>query len=352
MIVADRQQRGITISDVARAAGVSKGTASVALRGATSELRVAPSTLLRVQAVAAELGYERNALAVALSSGRTYTIGLVSQTDSLDRRNLGSNAYQKDLIIAVTDACAQAGLRMSTILVGKPGSVSVADIADGRIDGAILATLKDDDLARDVFKRGFPAVTIGSGYSERRVAPDNRGGMESAVSHLAELGHRRIVYVQYPIATNQSWTTTERSMGFQEAMLSRGWAPRFIDNTNIDNSGLEEVFRCPPSERPTACVCFNDDIALEVLRWARRREISVPEQLSVVGFDDGYMAIKSDPRLTTVVNPLDKQAEEAIALLESLWRDDPAISPPPVKTRLIVRDSTAAAPAISKELEL
>jgi LacI family transcriptional regulator len=346
-IVAERQQRTITINDVARAAGVSKATASVALStgtGRSATIRVAPETRLRIRKAAEELGYTKSGLALALSSGRTYTVGLVSQAETHSGDVLTFNAYQKDVMIAVTCACARAGLRMTTILVTSPGTTAAAEIADGRVDGAILATLRDDGLSEDVFKRGFPAVTIGSGYAERRVWPDNRGGMQQAVEHLYSLGHRRILYVGYPQTDVGRWTREERRDGYRDAMLARGLTPRFQSDGTI-GAVLDET----PATRPTACICFCDAIAVDVLRAARRRRIDVPSELSVVGFDDGVIAQSADPRLTTIINPIDAQAETAVALLQALWRGESVASPPPVPTSLIVRESTAAAPHTSKE---
>jgi DNA-binding LacI/PurR family transcriptional regulator len=347
-IVAERQQRTITINDVARAAGVSKATASVALNtgsGPGATVRVASETRLRIRKVAEELGYSKSGLALALSSGRTYTVGLVSQLDSLTGNIHSFNAYQKDIVIAVTCACARAGLRMTTILVNTPGMTTAADVADGRVDGAILASIRDDGLGEQIFKRGFPAVSIGSGYAERRVWPDNHGGMRQAVEHLYALGHRRILYVGYPLDGEGHWTKLQRVAGYEDALSALG-----LPAQSGDVRELTAIFDTAPDARPTACVCFNDLIASDVLRWARHRGISVPNELSVVGFDDSAIARDADPRLTTIENPIDAQAETAVSLLQALWRHEPVVSPPPMPTRLIVRESTAAAPVNQRSL--
>jgi LacI family transcriptional regulator len=221
---------------------VSKATVSVALSSGTgpgATVRVAAETRLRVRKAAEDLGYIKSGLALALSSGRTYTVGLVSQADSLSENVSTFNAYQKDVMIAVTCACARAGLRMTTILVSTPGTTTAAEIADGMVDGVILATLRDDELCRDIILRGFPAVTIGSGHAERRVWPDNRGGMCQAVEHLYSFGHQRIVYVGYPESNVGLWTKEERRDGYRDAMLTRGLTPRF-DNVRTIREVLAE----------------------------------------------------------------------------------------------------------------
>jgi DNA-binding LacI/PurR family transcriptional regulator len=333
--------------DVARAAGVSKATAAAALNERTRS-RVAGATRQRIEEAAATLGYERSALAVALSVGRTYTVGLVSQVDNSQKTTAQINAYQKDVMLAVTCACARAGLRLATILVHSPGTVAAAEITDGRIDGAVLATLRDETLAEEVFRRGFPAVTIGSGYSELRVAPDNQGSMRQAVEHLISLGHRRIAFVGYALSAVDTWTSQGRIDGYTEAMLAGGLVPCILSDVN-QYADLQEAFSAAPEERPTACVCFNDSVALGVMRWARARGLRLPDDLSVVGFDDGVLATSTEPPLTTIENPVDTQAELAISLLQSLWRGEKVVSPPPVSTRLIVRESTAAVLPTSKE---
>jgi DNA-binding LacI/PurR family transcriptional regulator len=341
-------QHNITVLDVARAVGVSKSTAAAAMNDLDqSALRGkrALATRQRVRDAAARMGYRRSALATALSVGRIYTVGLVTQVNP-NARTEDINWYQKDVMIAVSCACARAGLRMTTILVKGAGAVSAADIVDGRIDGAIMTTLGDEILAKSLFAQKFPAVTIGSGYSERRIGLDNAGGVAAAISHLVELGHRRIVYVDS--RDTGLFTARERAAGYRAAMAARGLPARILNAGN-----LNEIFAgMPNADRPTACVCFNDGCAVDAVRWARGAGLAVPEAFSVVGFDNGVAARLADPPLTSVENPIDAQADAAIALLQVIWRGEDCPSPLPLPTRLIIRDSTAVVAACHHPKEL
>jgi len=332
-----KRQGTVKIEDVARAAGVSRATAAAALSDTgrrPGEGPRAKATRKRIQDLAEKLGYERNALGVALSSGRTFTVGLICHVHVSPGKTVDINGYQKDVILAVACACARADLRMSTILLTNAQTVKPCDVTDGRVDGVVLAAVLDDDLTRAIFSRGFPAVSIGSGYTERHVAIDNAGGIARAVVHLAELGHRRIGYASY--ADYIAETPQERLTGYIDAMQACGFEPQFFDANDIDG-----FLSCTPSRRPTALVCFNDDIALEAVRRAHSLGLRVPADLSVVGFDNIELTRESAPRLTTVHNPLEEQADVAVSLLQALWRGDDATPPPPVPTNLIVRDSTA-----------
>jgi len=330
----------VKIIDVARAAGVSRATAAAALSGASrrpNEGTKSIATRDRVKQIADNLGYERGALGAALSLGRTLTIGLVLQVVELRDQQIVADLYQKEVIFAITCACANVGLRLSTILVGTPGSVSAANIGDGRIDGAILATLQDENLAKQIFARHLPTVTIGSGYSERRIILDDIGGISHGVQHLIELGHRKIAYCGY--LNVNTYTTGERIKGYLLSMQSHGCPSSLINIEDIDS-----VLKQSAENRPTAFVCFNDAAAIQLMRRARDHDIKIPDDLSVIGFDNSPVSSFLQPQLTTVDNAITHQSEIAVSWLQSLWNKVEPENKWPIPANLIIRESTAPPP--------
>jgi LacI family transcriptional regulator len=334
--------RRATIKEVASSAGVAAITASYVLSGRGDEKRISSGTQKRVQDAARELGYQKNGLAVALLEGRIHTVGLVLQVGPDEQESQSLHLYGKDMLAAVTWAGAQAGLRLTTVLARGNNTVSVSELVDGRVDGLILASIRDEALARAVYETGFPTITVGSGYSERRVTVDNVDGMRQATQHLIDLGHQRIVYVNLtsfedfvaPIGTSQ-----ERQAGYREAMQTAGYAPHIcsIGETRT-------LLRLPSGERPTGFVCFSDTLASTLRKYIQQEQLRVPEDISLVGFDDNILARNMMPLLTTVHNPIDAQVKTAIEQLQALWRGENPPLPAPFPARLMVRNSTAAAP--------
>jgi DNA-binding LacI/PurR family transcriptional regulator len=337
--------RSATISDVARAAGVSKTTASEALSG-NPRTTVSQQTREKVCEVARTIGYRKSGLAFALSTGRTYTIGLICEAKSDAERTNRISVYQKDILLAVARAASRVGLRVTVLFAHADAGATLAEVQDGRVDGVILASIPDAPLSSRLYASGFPVVTIGSGSPERRIHPDNRGGVRLAVQHLVELGHRTIAYVGYESAVTPTWTEQERLSGYREAMHEYGLTEQSYGQDNV-NTLLAEWHSLSPGARPTAFVAYNDGVAVGLLRRARRRGIDVPRDVSVVGFDDVFSASECDPPLTTIENPLDEQAESAVNALQFLWRGEEPPPTLPVPTRLILRESTAK-PTLSK----
>lgn len=331
----------ITVDDVAHHAGVSKTTAASILRNAAG-FRVRDTTRHRVENAARALGYRRNALAAALSSGQTHTLGVLLPLHHLRSTSPCYRTYGQDVFVAVFHAACRAGLRVTSIppLCEEDRLPAVRDLADRRVDGLILASLREPGFVREVYASGIACVEIGSGYGPRLVHPDNEGGAGLAVGHLVELGHRRIVHWRGP-AGDEYYAADRRAAGFRAAADRHGLAPEHTPIVSGERE-LAALLQAPPGARPTAVFAFSDVQALLAIDLARQAGLSVPGDVSLVGFDDNVVAETARPQLTTIHNPLDEQAGAAVALLQALWRNeiDPPV-PPAVPTRLVVRQSTA-----------
>lgn len=329
--------RAVTIRDVAEAAGVSKTTAVYVLNN-TPHFNVPDATRRRVHDAASRLGYRRNAIASALSRGRIHTIGVVLPfyPESGDQAHV-STVYAKAMLVAISVAAQEVGLRITVVPITPENPVSITDVTDGRVDGLILVQVHDPASVSVLYDAGLPCVAITAEHCPRSVRPDNRGGAALAVEHLVGLGHRRIVHRRNP-QDNES--CLERIAGFQDAVAQFGLDPAECPVV-ASPAQLLACLQLEPERRPTAVFAFNDVLAVEALRMARREGLRTPEDLSVVGFDNTVLASVCEPPLTTVHNSLAELASAAIETLQSLWRGEEPPPTEPVPTWLVVRSSTA-----------
>ncbi len=332
----------VTVQDVAHQVGVSKTTAASILRNAPG-FQVSEATRLRVMEAAQLLGYRRHAVAVALSSGCTNTVGLLLPLPNINARLPASRIYGQDIFVAVFQAATRAGLRVTAIPLpgGSTDGLSVQDVTDRSIDGIVMASIRDAHFVQQIYEAGIPCVEIGSGHGKHLFHPDNEGGAHSAVAHLVALGHRRILHWR---GADDNYASKHRCQGFLDAVAAQGLC---LDNNQAlsDAAEVAALLRLPAHQRPTAVFAYNDFQALMTLDLAREIGLRVPEELSVVGFDDNILAESARPQLTTVRNPLGAQADAAIQTLQALWRGErESESPYAVPTQLIVRDSTGSAP--------
>jgi LacI family transcriptional regulator len=331
--------RRVTSRDIAREAGVSQPTVSRALRG---DARVAPATAALVQATARRLGYVPDAAAQTLITRRTGTVAIVVADIT--------NPFYPELVEALHDDLGRAGYR--TVLLNERTDARGVDtlMRAGVVDGAIVATATLDDRTRTLLREErAPIVQLVrevEGVDRDAVVSDNPGGAALAAELLARLGHERIGQISGPPDTS---TARDRDRGFAEA-LERLGLPRDPDlrraGEYAHRTGYQwclELLDLP--DPPTAIFCGNDVIALGALDAARRRDLAVPEQLSIVGFDDISLAGWESFRLTTVRQPLAQMAHAAVqALIRRVDGDDGEPRRTVFPTELIQRSTTGPPP--------
>lgn len=286
-----------TIDDVARAAGVSVATVSRALRGLP---HVAMSTRERVRQVARDLDYEIDPTASRLATGRTHTIGLVAPW-------LGT-WYTAEIISGAESVFADAGYDLLVASL-PPRSLepflSRTRSFGRRIDGALLIDLyvEGADLDR-LGDLGVPTVSLGEDLGRfSTVSIDNEAAARVAVEHLLGLGHRRIAAVSGRSVNDFTSPVPERRRaGWMAALHHAGIEPdpELIceGGDTVEGGRRAAEILLELAERPTAIFCMSDHMAFGVLAVARERGLDVPDDLSVIGFDDHEYA---DPfGLTTV----------------------------------------------------
>jgi LacI family transcriptional regulator len=337
-----------TLRDVARRSGVSVTTVSVVLNDRRDGVRVTDATRRRVHEAARELGYTPNALARSLRTQTSRTVGLVSD-------QVVTTPFAVAMVAAALREAAGRGYLLSIVEIDAEESGTVCPRAvellrQQQVAGVVYATMYHRVVeAPD----GLPPSTVflncrpaGGGY--RAVVPDECQGARVAVEELLRLGHRRIGFLDdelQPVASGQ------RLAGLQEAVAVEGAA--FDPSLHVlggpsAQGGLAvgTLLDLPPAERPTGLFCFNDRMAMGAFRSARARGLRIPEDLSVVGFDDQqFIASELDPPLTTVRIPhpemgtlavrrllddADPVAEECARVACELVRRSSVAPPPPL----------------------
>lgn len=325
--------RSVTIRDVAKAAGVSKTTATCVLNQ-TVGFKVSDTTRSRIFETAEELGYRYNAVAAALTRGRTDTVGLVIPWEN---RELGPSAYLRDLVMAVGQAAYSRGLRLSLLPLDVVTPTTIQSLIDGRVDGLILSLVTDQALIQQVEASGVPVVVLGHEAGRYRIEEDSAEGARQIANHLLSLGHRRFVHLMPDrlgganVIRRDAFLAQVAEFEGTQVHVCQGVEP------------LADTLQSDPY--PTALFAFNDALAVEALRVAQRLGRRVPEDLSVAGFDDCLVARVCIPPLTTVINPFEAIAQAALDTLGALQRKEPASTTQILPVSLAIRESTGPAPA-------
>ena len=331
----------VTIADVASAAGVSKTAVSFAFNNPE---RLGHATLERVLGVAQDLGYTPHPAARALSMRRSGTIGvLIPQRLT----TVFANPFVSELIQGLGELCEEHDL---TLLLVPPldGSLEGA-IRQASVDGFISLGLSPDDRALDVLDRiGIPAVLIDSEASAEHptVNVDDVGGAEAAARHLLELGHEQLAIIVLPPARAQATSTptaARRLAGYKGAIKEAGRPQPHEVVAGISVAAGQRAFESFPKgkRRPTGVLAMSDMAAIGVIAAARAEGLSVPDDLSVVGFDDVPASAWTNPPLTTVRQPIVEKGRLAARLLIQLMKGKAVESPAPLRTSLVVRNSTS-----------
>src|SRR5256714_2524377 len=276
----------VTIADVAIAAGVSKTAVSFAFNNPEN---LGQATLERVLRVARDLGYAPHPAARALSMRRSGTMGvLIPQRLS----TVFANPFLSELIQGLGEQCEEHDL---TLLLVPPldGSLEGA-IRQASVDGFISLGLSPDDRALEVLDRiGIPTVLVDSDGSPAHPAIniDDEGGAEAAARHLLQLGHRQLAILVLPPAraqVNSTPTATRRLNGYRRAIDAAGGPEPVAVVAGISVAAGATAFESLPkgTRRPTAVLAMSDMAAIGVMASAQEAGLRVPEDLSVVGFDD------------------------------------------------------------------
>jgi DNA-binding LacI/PurR family transcriptional regulator len=313
----------VTMRDVAEATGFSSATVSIVLNNAPLARYIASTTRKRIEETAKRLGYRPNAMARFLRSKRSQSIGvmLFDVTDPFCTpilRGIETALYPLGYLPIFADAQNQRD-RFERYL---------EMLLERHVDGLIVVAnwlFVEIDVLADLNKREIPAATIGWKLPGERISSvmvDNEAGSRMAMEHLFQLGHREIAIIRGPKRLIDS---TPRWRGIQKFAQTAGLKldpklvlslPEIFDA----NSGFESGYRLTEEllakkKRFTALLAFDDLTALGAIRALAKAGIKVPEQCSVVGFDDVALSALSAPALTTVRQPLETMGTTAVNIV-------------------------------------
>jgi LacI family transcriptional regulator len=335
-----------TQEDVARLAGVSRATVSYVVND-VPDARVPDGTRQRVLDAVHELGYEPDARAQSLRSGSTNTIALIIP----DLSNPHFCEYATGIEEAAR-ACGYHLLISSTTMNDDYAVDFFRDLARRRFDGLIIASsfiLESDDaqstLSR-IRKRGLPVVELTEIYGVDSISADYSETTRELMSYLLSLGHRRIGLI-YGMGGHQ--LGQDRLKPYLEALRDSDIGKDddlIVECGPTIEDGYQAALRLLELDhRPTALIAINDLLAMGAVRAAADLDLQVPEDLSLVGYDNIPMASYLVPRLTTVTKDARTLGRKAFDLLMARIQD-PDLPRQQIHcpTRLIIRESTGRAP--------
>lgn len=341
-----RERQGApTISDVARAAGVSTMTVSRVINRTGN---VKEETLAAVDAAIARLNYAPNPAARSLAGAKQIRVGLLYSNPSA--------AYLSELLVGAVEEASRCHVQLF-IEKCPPGGGGLAVarqlVAEG-VDGLLLPPPMCDSQALIDYlaKVSTPCVVIASGVPPRNassVGIDDFAAAHAMTTHLLDLGHSRIGFI---CGNPDQSASARRQQGHEQALLARGIkpAPELIEPGLFTyRSGLdaaEKLLRLPTP--PSAIFASNDDMAAATVAVAHSQGLAVPSDLTVCGFDDTLMATTIWPELTTVRQPIDQMSRAALAMLVEAVKARRTGQPVPVRKEsmeyTLVRRHSDAAP--------
>lgn len=336
--MAARGSRQVTLYDVAREAGVHFTTVSRTLNG-TADLNIRPQTRERILAAAERLKYRPNAFGRGLRLSSTHTLGLLvpslrNPVYAAVVRGAFSRAWERGYVVVLSED-SEGGL-------AAPAYERL--VIERRIDGLLVATARRGDPAAEQWcKAPVPAVFVNRRHrGGHNVSMREEEAARLAAGHLLALGHTRLAHIAGPANLD---TATRRVHGFRAAVREAGHrapiVPVGFDERGGYRAMVELLGRSHP---PTGVFVSNINQALGALAAAKRNGVTVPEQLSLVTYDDDALAEYLDPPLTAVRMPMQELGARAVdMLLDRISGDDAradvVLDTPPL---LVERSSTAA----------
>jgi len=306
------QRNAPTISDVARHAGVSPMTVSRVINGEDS---VRPATREKVQASIAALDYAPSAAARQLAGGEDTRIALLYSNPS--------SAYLSEVLMGSLDRASALNVQLTVVKFDEAMSVeaAIAQLRRGRVNGIVLPPPLCDSAAMlgALQAENMPVVALALGANRpdvSNVAIDDFHAAETMTRHLIDLGHRRIGFIKGNPAISAS---DERYRGYCAALEAAALAlePRLVAQGYFTyRSGLEAATQLLDAPAPPSAIfASNDDMAAAAVAIAHARQLDVPRDLTICGFDDTPLATTIWPELTTIRQPIADMARAAVDML-------------------------------------
>jgi len=350
-----RRSGASTIRDVARESGYSASTVSIVLNSAPLSRYIPEDTKARIHSAARRLGYRPNPLARSLRSQRSNIVGVMvfDITDpfcTLILRGLENSLYPSNYLSLLADAHNEPH-RFERYL---------EMLLDRRVEGLIVIAnwlVTDIKLLADLTAKQVPTVITGRAYeidTVSTVSVDNEAGAALALEHLYRLGHREIAFLRGPkvlTSSGQRWKGIRafaNSAGLQLDPKRIAELPESLDPNSSFEAGAQLTAELLRQQKTfTALLAYDDMTALGALRALKHKGLRVPEDCSVIGFDDVAQAGLSAPSLTTVRQPMEAMGSISVAIiLDAIKAVDQKRDAPVIRRKipaeLVVRESTGA----------
>lgn len=341
----------ITIKDVAKQAGVSHSTVSRALHGSPL---LADETIERIRQIAGEMGYLPSAAARSLRTNRSHALGVI--VSAIDDPFFG------EILQGIEEIAQEYGYSMLMAASQRDPErdrAIVQDMRERQVDGLILCSASfSAEQRRKLLEYGIPIVMVNNQAAEEyrySIYHDDIDGSRQVTQHLIELGHTRIAYLGNSLSGR---TTQDRLAGFHQEMDAAGlvvpvdYIYEVAGGRSEDGFNAARYFLDLP-QPPSAIFCFNDMLAIGMLKGLQTNGVRIPEELSLVGFDNIDFSAYTNPPLTTLDQPKHYIGAEAarliLGLLNSSTNDEaPEQQILKLKGKLLVRQSSAPPPAEKK----
>jgi DNA-binding LacI/PurR family transcriptional regulator len=342
-------RQAVTIKDVAEQAGVSLMTVSAVLSGKAAQRRISVRTQDRVHAIASELGYKANHLARSLATGRSGALGLVFPYSSAF---IDHNPFSMAILSGVMTAAVEArwNLMLHTATGDDWNAVDSGELIDPRVDGLLLVLpTPHSPLVERCQHERFPCVALIYTPDTPElcaVNADDFAGGQLATEHLIALGHQRIAHLS---GDPKVATSAPRRAGYLAALRNAGIAPEpaLVVPAGFTApggySGMKALLQRPRTQWPTAVFAGNDLSAQGALEALTEHGLSIPKDMSLVGYDDSQTALLTQPALTSVRMPIYDMSLQATQLLISLIEGkEITLRQPVLPVSLTVRHSCGA----------
>jgi LacI family transcriptional regulator len=341
--------RKVTLADIAKALGVSKTLVSLVLNGRGDEHGINAETQQRVRKKAKELNYRPNPIARGLRTGKSNTIGLIV-TDI-------SNIFMAKMARAIEDKVRASNYNMvfcSSDEDPEREASLIEMLRERQVDGIILMTsAKDNSRIEELHKEGYPLVLIDrslENISTNYVGANNFEGARDAVLHLINEGFQKIGLLA--ITPKYISPIRDRELGYKEALKLKNYPleEELIRDIPFDNI-KEMVFRelddlCYPQKKIDAIFAANNSIAIACLQYFKARDLSIPEDVALISFDDIELFQFSNPPISAVAQPIQAIGEQAVALLMDRLKNPKGFENQQVEieTELLIRTSSQKNP--------
>ncbi|MGD1822813.1 MAG: LacI family DNA-binding transcriptional regulator [Pleomorphochaeta sp.] len=311
-------KRRINMKDIAIEANVSVATVSYVINKRKDQT-IAPSTIKRVEDAVKKLGYVPNMAAKSLVENKSYLIGVVIPQTEPGKQFMFSNPFYGELLSSIEFSAREKGYHV--LISGTDIDQSYLEIANKRsLDGIIIVGIHPDDYYENLKNTSIPVVLIDSYCNNlpfNSISIKDRESAKLAIKYFIKKGHKKIAFASGVISDNG--VTYERFLGYKDALKEANikYNENYVFSGTVSQEYGKELGISISSleDRPTAIFSTADIIAFGLINGLKKAKVNVPEDVSIIGFDDTWIARDCDPLLTTIKQDVFTKGKKAVELI-------------------------------------